>query len=34
MKILIQQVWGGLRLCISNKLPGDVDVADLGPDFE
>lgn len=32
MKILTQEVWVSLRLCISNNLPGDV--ADLGSDFE
>lgn len=25
MQIQIQQVWGGLRFCMSNKLPGDAD---------
>lgn len=34
MKILTQEVWVSLRLCISNDLPGDVDVADLRSDFE
>ena len=31
MQILIQQVWGGVRFCSSNKFPGDVNVADLPP---
>ena len=34
MKILTQEVWVSLTLCISNNLPSDVDVADLGSDFE
>lgn len=35
IRSLIQQVWGrGLRLCISNKFPCDVDAADLEPPSE
>ena len=29
MQILIQQIWWGPRVCISNKLPGDTNAAGL-----
>lgn len=29
MQMLMQQVWGGLIVCISNKLPGDANAASI-----
>lgn len=35
MKILFQEVWMGLRMCISDKFPGTADAAGLRtPYFE